>query len=269
MKKKIPKIIHYCWFGGNKKSKIIESCINSWKEMCPDYEIVEWNEDNFDINCNYYVKEAYEQKKWAFVTDYVRLKVLYEHGGVYLDTDVELIKSLDDLLKFDAFYSCEDAKYIATGLGIGSISNNNIIKAMMNDYENIHFKKDNGDYDLLACPIRNTNTFRKITGITDDFNKCIIFDNSIVLPKEYFCPLDYETGKLVITDKTYAIHHYAGSWLSKKEQNKILLRKKLSKVFGLYISRKIVNLIYLPDEIKENGFKTFIKNKIKKRSDIK
>ena len=118
----IPKIIHYCWFGYGPKPKLAEKCIRSWKKYCPDYQIIEWNENNFDISaCPLYVRQAYEARKWAFVTDYVRLKVIYENGGIYMDTDVELKKNLDNLLPYNAYFGFENYWVIATGLGFGAL----------------------------------------------------------------------------------------------------------------------------------------------------
>lgn len=124
----IPKVIHYCWFGGNEKSEIIKQCIASWKKYCPDYEIIEWNESNFDINCCQYVKEAYEAKKWAFVSDYARYKIIYEHGGIYLDTDVELLDNLDKYLIYDTWFPRETQRTFNTGVGFAAIKNNKLIK---------------------------------------------------------------------------------------------------------------------------------------------
>ena len=130
----IPKIIHYCWFGRNPKPELAVKCIKSWKKRCPDYEIIEWNEDNFDISsCPLYVRQAYEAKKWAFVSDYVRLKVVYDEGGVYLDTDVELKKGLDALLAYDAYFGFEDGTHVNTGLGFGAVKGAPILKEMMQD----------------------------------------------------------------------------------------------------------------------------------------
>lgn len=265
MVKKIPKVIHYCWFGHNAKTEIIEKCINSWKEKCPDYEIKEWNESNFNVQINDYVKEAYELKKWAFVTDYVRLYVIYNYGGIYLDTDVELLKNLDSLIeKYEAFYSCENEKYIATGLGFGSYAGNDVIKNMMEEYHDIHFKNSDGTLNLMACPIRNTNNFRLYTNIDYDFDGVVNFGKSVILPSEYFCPLNYETGQINMTENTYAIHHYAGTWLSEREQKYLHLQHKLSGVFGIKIGKKITNICKMPYEIKNDGIKFFLQNKIKK-----
>ena len=148
----IPKVIHYCWFGGNPKSKLIENCINSWRKKCPDYEIIEWNESNFDINCCDYVKEAYEAKKWAFVSDFARLKIIYDNGGIYLDTDVELISSLEKFLEYDSYFGFEDSEHINTGLGFGAVKHNPILEVMINDYFKIQmgrFHKKAHQYRFL------------------------------------------------------------------------------------------------------------------------
>ena len=155
----IPKVIHYCWFGNNPKNKDVEKCMASWKKFCPDYEIIEWNESNFDINCIPFVKQAYDAKKWAFVTDYARLKIIYENGGIYLDTDVELLKPLDDLLKLDAYVGLQSAEYINTGLGFGAEKENEMIYEMMIDYNSRHFLAEN--CETIACPILNTKILVK------------------------------------------------------------------------------------------------------------
>ena len=125
----IPKKIHYCWFGHNQLPESAKKCINSWKKFCPSFDIIEWNEENFNIDaCPQYVKDAYSQKKWAFVTDYVRLKVVYENGGIYFDTDVELISRIDSLLKYNAYFGFEDGVYVNTGLGFGAVKGMGIIK---------------------------------------------------------------------------------------------------------------------------------------------
>ena len=148
-------MIPYCWFGKKKLPDEIAKYIDSWKEKCPDYEIVQWNENNFDINSILYVKEAYECKKWAFVTDYVRLWVVYNYGGIYLDTDVELIKSMDSLLQYDAFFGFENDRYIATGLGFGAVKGCDLLHQMMSIYEKMHFIVS-GEMNIIACPHINT-----------------------------------------------------------------------------------------------------------------
>lgn len=210
----IPKIIHYCWFGHNPKPKLALKCMKSWKKYCPDYEIIEWNEDNFDISsCPLYVRQAYEVKKWSFVTDYVRLKVVYEHGGIYLDTDVELKKSLDSLLDYAAYFGFEDGVCIATGLGFGAIKGHGILKEMMNDYEKITFILEDGTYNWQTCPKINTDVFLK-HGLKQD-NSFQVLDNGVlVLPTEYLGPMEYESRRLNITPKTISVHWYSSQWLT-------------------------------------------------------
>ena len=238
----IPKVIHYCWFGGKPKSKLIEKCIESWKKFCPDYEIKEWNEENFDVSMNDYVKEAYEAQKWAFISDYARLWIIYNYGGIYLDVDVELIKSLDIILDNSCFFACENEDFIATGLGFGAKKSNNIIKSMMEDYENIHFKKENGQYDLTTCPVKNTRILRQEYNITEKFDKVISLADAKIYPKEYFCPLNYETGKLNITDKTIGIHLYNASWMTSKNKINRKIYEILCRFLGEEKAKKIRRL---------------------------
>ena len=145
----IPKKIHYCWFGGNPLDELGQKCLASWKKYCPDYEIIEWNESNFDINSNSYVKEAYEAKKWAFVTDYVRLYALFNYGGVYMDTDAELIMGIDAFLNEPAFSGFESTQYILTAI-MGAEKGSEWIGLLLRDYDGRHFKKDDGSYDLTT-----------------------------------------------------------------------------------------------------------------------
>ena len=158
----IPKQIHYCWFGRGKKNKLFYKCLKSWKKYLPDYEIIEWNEDNFDINStNKYVKEAYENKKYAFVSDYARLKILYENGGIYFDTDVEVLKKIDQEILGNGYFAKERDNQISTGLGFCVPKHNELVKIMMDDYENASFII-NGEMDFTACPNRNTDSLEKM-----------------------------------------------------------------------------------------------------------
>lgn len=216
----IPKIIHYCWFGCNPKPKSAEKCIKSWKRKCPDYEIIEWNDGNFDItSCPLYVRQAYDNKKWAFVTDYVRLKVVYDNGGIYLDTDVELIKKLDFLLENKAYFGFEDGVHIATGLGFGAEKEAPILKNLMEDYNDIPFILDNGEFDRTPCPKRNTIVFKKHGLIQDDSMQ--VLDNSVlILPSVYLCPISYATGELTKSKNTVSIHRFEASWKTAEENKK-------------------------------------------------
>ena len=229
----IPKVIHYCWFGRGAMPKLAEKCIASWKKYCPDYQIICWNEDNFDISQNRYAKEAYDAKKWAFVSDYVRLKVLYDEGGIYLDVDVEVIKSFDSLLEEQGFMGFDDQGIIATGLGFACEKGNELIAALLEDYNDIGFVQSDGTYDLTPCPDRNTASLQRL-GL-DLNNKDQVFMGIHMLPEDYLCPMKYYTGKKIITKNTYSIHHYCASWTSKKSKRTTFIKR----VIGVKIYEKL------------------------------
>ena len=237
----IPKVIHYCWFGRGEKNELAKKCIESWKKYCPDYKFKEWNEDNFDINSNQYVKEAYENKKWAFVTDYVRLYALYNEGGVYMDTDVEIIKSIDAFLVNHAFSSFESINKIPTGL-MASEKYNVWIKDLLREYDELHFVKDDGSFDLTPNGERITNLSKKEYGLIRNNKLQYLKNNSVVIyPLDYFCAKDTKTGVVTITDNTYSIHHFSGSWLPDNYKLKRNLRdecvKKYGPKFGIAVMR--------------------------------
>lgn len=211
----IPKKIHYCWFGGNPLPALAQRCITSWKTHCPDYEIIEWNESNFDIACCDYVREAYKLQKWAFVSDVARLYALVTQGGIYMDTDVEVLKSLDTILQYDAVSGFESDKSISTGL-MACRDGHPLFQEFLHEYDNIHFIKENETYD-------NTTNVTRITNICLKYglelnNKLQTVNGFTLFPKDYFCPKDCETGTLTITDNTYTIHHFDGSWLSDEDK---------------------------------------------------
>ena len=244
----IPKVIHYCWFGHNPKPELVQKCINSWKKYCPDYEIIEWNEENFDVSSNVYAKEAYQAKKWAFVTDYARLWIIYNYGGIYLDTDVELIKSLDSLLELPAFLGFEDEKNIATGLGFGAVKKNKLVDCMLKDYENICFINKDGTYDKLPCPIRNTNAIASFLPQRIIPGTVISIEDGNIYPAEYFCPLSADGKSMKKTKNTYSIHWYSASWLSKDEMvvhKWRLFKNKCERYFGITIGGYIARCVYL------------------------
>lgn len=214
----IPKTIHYCWFGGNPLPELAQKCIKSWKKFCPDFQIVEWNESNFDLSsAPRYVRQAYEAKKWAFVSDYARLRIIYENGGLYFDTDVELIRSPEQLLSYSAWFGFEEEQQIATGLGFGAEKGAPILADMLADYQDIPFVLEDGSYDLTPCPIRNTAALAR-AGLILNNTQQLLPGNVAVFPKEWFCPLDYLTGKLQKTKNTVSIHRYAASWYTEKEK---------------------------------------------------
>ena len=225
----IPKIIHYCWCGGNPKPEDVEKYIASWKKYCPDYEIKEWNESNFDLNENVYCKEAYEAKKWAFITDYVRLKALYKYGGFYMDTDVEVVKSLEPLRAFDAVSGYEAPTRIQTGT-MGSCRGNAWIGMLLRYYDNRHFLKTDGSFDLTTNVEVITHLTSQKYGLIFDGEKKTFGNNMILLPFDYLCAKDMNTGEEKVTDNTFTIHHFTGSWLPQET-------KEYIKIFHYYHQR--------------------------------
>lgn len=234
----IPKVIHYCWFGDKPLPRKYKKYIESWKNFLPEYEIIEWNENNFDINSCQYVMEAYQAKKWAFVSDYARFKILYENGGVYLDTDVELIKDMSTLIKQGSFMGCEynnnnslGFEYLVNpGLGFATEPNNKLLKDLLSGYENRHFIMDTGDYDLMTI-CEYTTRFLIREGF-EGSKKVERIGEFMILPPEYLCPIDNGTGKMNITENTFSIHHYDASWNSKMTKIKSFIYKKLILILG-------------------------------------
>ena len=220
--------------------KLAVKCIESWKKYCSGYEIICWNEDNFDISSNRYAKEAYDAGKWAFVSDYVRLKDLYDHGGIYFDTDVELIKPLDPLLAECGYMGFERDGLVSTGLGFACEKGNAIVGHMLSDYNDIAFVKPDGSFDFTPCPDRNTAKL-KMLGM-DITKRNQIFMDMQFFSEEYFCPMDYYTGRKKITPNTYSIHHYTASWTSAKSRRTTLIKriigvKLYEKLYGKFLHR--------------------------------
>ena len=231
----IPKKIHYCWFGGNPLPKSAVKCINSWKKYCPDYEIIEWNEDNFDINQNGYTRMCYEQRKFAFLSDYVRLLVVYQNGGLYFDTDVELIKNPDFLLENESFFGFEGETIetsgnqlaeVNTGLGFGAIQNSSVLQTMLNEYDPLL----DGKNGVVMCPKLNTAGLKK-AGLNCDgtYQK---YDWATIYPKDYFNPYESTTGRLNKTTNTVSIHWYNGSCLTKSQKLRSFISKPFHRFFG-------------------------------------
>ncbi len=236
----IPKIIHYCWFGNNPKSKLMEKCIESWHKFCPDYEIIEWNETNIDISDCLYAQQALENKKWAFLSDYVRYKVIYEHGGIYLDTDVELIKPLEPLLSHKAYFCFEDDTMINTGLGFGAQKNHPIVFEMCEAYRSMKLFFEDGSINSDIIPVVTTRVLLK-HGLKTN-NTLQQLDDVVIFPTEYFAPKNYNSMKAKITDKTYSIHWYESSWQTKKQRNKH--KKEILYDFIIHLPNKIVLTIF-------------------------
>lgn len=238
----IPRKIHYCWFGNGEKSELVTKCIASWKKFCPDCEIIEWNESNYDVTKHAYMYQAYQAKRWGFVSDYARLDIIYRYGGIYLDTDVELIRSIDDLWTLDGFIGFEvpvdpnGEKYtVNTGQGFGAMAGSPVIHRMLAEYETLSFLNSDGSQNLTACPTYNTRALQTL-GIQLD-NTLQTISNFVVYPTEYFCPVNWKTKKCTVTPCTYSIHHFNASWLSDAEKKK---RRWL---------RRIDYLIHIPNMI--------------------
>ena len=222
----IPKILHACWFGGKPIPEEAQKYIDTWKKYNPEYEIKIWNEQTFDITSNQYAYEAYQNRKFAFVTDYVRLKVLYDFGGIYMDTDVEVLKPLDDLLQYPAFSGFEGPNRIPTGT-MGAEKHNKWIKLLLDYYDNKHFVLEDGNLDL-------TTNVKTITDITIAIYPIILnntmqsFADFVMFPFDYLCAKDLVDGVVKKTKNTYTVHHFAGSWTSLKKR----FIKLLLSVFG-------------------------------------
>lgn len=223
----IPKKIHYCWFGENPKPKLAEKCIASWKKFCPDYEIIEWNEENFDVNRNGYTRMCYEQKKYAFLSDYVRLLVVAEQGGIYFDTDVEVKKPIDHLLAHPAFFSFEDSAHVNTGCGFGSEARNELLQAMIEEYHPLL----SGEGGVIGCPILNTQALVK-HGLVLNGEMQQIMD-ALILPREYMNPFDPATGVLCKTANTVSVHWYSAAWLSPWRRLRTRIMRPLHRIFGV------------------------------------
>ena len=236
----IPKIIHYCWFGHNPLPPLAIKCINSWKKYMPDYEIKEWNEDNFDVNIIPYTQEAYQAKKYAFVSDYARFWILYKYGGIYFDTDVEVIKSLDDIIARGPFMGCEKdgatgggTLAVAPGLGLGVNPGLGLYKEILDIYAALRFNLPDGSLNLKTVVQYTTDVLRK-HGL-EDVNQVMEVSGIWIYPKEYFCPIDYETGICHITEHTYTIHYFSASWYNR--------RQRFYKLLSKYIDQKILKEI--------------------------
>lgn len=221
----IPKVIHYCWFGGNPLPDLAKKCIASWKKYLPDYEIKEWNETNFDLRCCNYVKEAYEAKKWAFVSDYARFWILYNYGGIYFDTDVEIIKDMSDIIKKGAFMGCETSEKCAPGLGLGVNPGLGLYEEILDNYQKSHFLNSDGTNNYETVVDRTTNILKK-----HGFKECYVIQkiaDVMIYPPEYFCPMDYTTGKLNITENSCSIHWYDASWLDDRMKKRRVRSEKI------------------------------------------
>lgn len=233
----IPKIIHYCWFGGKPLPALAIKCIASWKKFHPDYEIKRWDESNFDVNAIPYTRDAYIKGKFAFVSDYARFFILYQRGGIYLDTDVELIRPLNDILAVGPFMGDEMPGRCAPGLGMGTYPKMTFLKEMIDFYHSLSFIKEDGSLNcntivtyttsaLMKYGYKKVDAVQQIAGFT-------------IYPAEYFCPINYFTKERLITLNTYSIHHYAESWVS----TRMRYYELCNKVLGIENTKRIASFL--------------------------
>ena len=232
----IPKTIHYCWFGRNPLPALAVKCIESWKKYLPDYEIKEWNESNFDVNMIPYTQQAYAAKKYAFVSDYARIWILYHYGGVYFDTDVEAIKSMDDIVARGPFMGIEvehsngTKMSVSPGLGLGAVAHHHIYKEILDYYKNINFINNDGTYNQFAI-VRITTKILFDNGMTNS-NELQNVVGIWIYPKDYFNPFDDNTGSLNITDNTRSIHWYTKTWMKKQNRLRTWIVRRIHRCFG-------------------------------------
>lgn len=245
----IPKIIHYCWFGNNPKSKLVKQCIESWKKYLPDYEIREWNDKDLKKCKNAYVQEAYKAKKWAFITDYFRLYALYDYGGIYFDSDNEVFKSFDEFLGLNFFSGYENykGKVFPFTAVIGAQKGNKIVKDLLDEYKDLHFIKTNGEFDLYPNTARVTDYFKRTYNLMPPYDencKKVLEDGCILFPSNIFC--NYEEGI------SYAVHHFNGSWLGGKSKKNNLLKL----IFSVYNqnNHKVVCIWGFKIKIRKNKY---------------
>jgi len=216
----IPKKIHYGWFGSKEIPDDLKKCMESWSKFCPDYEIIRWDENNYDVTKHEYMNRAYKAKKWSRVNNYARLDIIYEHGGIYLDNDVEIIRSLDDLLFHQAFMAFESGGHVNPGSGFGAKKHSEIIRILRDDYNNRDFSDDLIDMGLTTSPIYQSEVLEK-QGLKLD-NSFQHVNGLAIYPKDFFSPLNWMTKKMKITENTYTIHHYDGSWVNKMEDANVI-----------------------------------------------
>lgn len=238
----IPKKIHYCWLGNNPLPPLAEKCIASWKKYCPDYEIILWNEDNYDFTKHPYMKQAFEAKKWGFVPDYARLDIVCTHGGIYLDTDVEIVKNLDELLKNDFYAGFESDEWVNLGLGFGAIPGHPMLLEMMADYDNYSFVNADGSLNQLPSPQIQTKLLKKHGLQKDNSEIQILPGNVTIYPTSCLAPRNAARIPEALPE-SYSVHHYMASWCDDQFGRKVgkVIKKIIAKCLGKHAAI-LVNL---------------------------
>lgn len=254
----IPKIIHMCWLSGEVYPDDIQKCIDSWKKIMPDYEIMLWDSNKFDSGICTYTKEAYQEKKWTYVSDYVRLYALYNYGGIYLDSDIEVLKSFDDLLNLKGFTGFEDEEHIAAWI-FGSEKGNPIFKELLHDYDNRRFILENGEYDLTPNPLPVTKCLLQ-NGL--DIKKSSMIQelkDITIFPMDYFCPFNpYRKSGDCFTKNTYCNHYFNGSWKYQDVRKAVKIQTILRKYLGYHLAAAIVFPYKVIGKVQRIGLKTLL-----------
>ena len=226
----IPKIIHYCWFGRGEKPELAKKCIASWKKFCPDFEIREWNEDNCDYLAMPFMAEAYAAKKYAFVSDVMRLIVLEQYGGVYFDTDVEVVRDISPLLNDEGFIGFENNRFVNSGQVMAAVPHQPIVQAMIDEYKKLHYMQPDSSVMPIGCPRLNSDVLERFGLIRNGQEQIVAGIH--VYPDDYFNPMDSTIGKLAKTENTYSIHWYSMSWLPKRTQIRAKLGRIVRRIMG-------------------------------------
>ncbi len=232
----IPKVIHYCWFGRKEIPIRYRKWMGTWKHYCPDYDIVEWNEDNYDVHKSRYIHQAYELQKWAFVSDYARVDIINQYGGVYLDTDVELIRNIDEMLKNDAFCGFESNQFVSYGLGFGAKKDNDIVGEIREYYDQMDFVLEDRTLNQINCPVIQTEVMKRHGLVCN--GEFQIVDGMAVYPPRILCGMSPYSFRVECNPlHTYAIHHFDASWLDNRQ-------RKLSLISSMKKWSKNVDYVY-------------------------
>ena len=239
----IPHTIHYCWFGHAPLPASARKCIASWRKHFPDYEIKEWNESNFDVACIPYIQQAYEHKKYAFVSDYARFAILYQHGGIYFDTDVEVIRGMEDVLSKGGYMGMENCK-VNPGLGMAAEANAPLMKEIMDYYATLQFADEQGNLLNDGTVVKHTTTVLERHGYKQN-GELQQIGGFLIYPNDWFNPLEDTTGRLNITANTHSIHWYAKTWCENYGPLRKWVMRYLHRVFGVDSFAKLRNLLHL------------------------